>query len=82
MVFEKKKSKVIGFLHPYRVKNLLLETVYDKAKCILNGEWVNEFKYLGSIICNYESIEEETREKVLQGRTMSIEGKKKYFEVV
>ncbi len=42
-----------------------------QSKIRMNGqimEEVNEFKYLGSILCKYGSIEGEIRERAIQGR--------------
>ncbi len=42
-----------------------------KCKIILNGEAmekVNEFKYLGSVMCKHGGTEGETRERALQGK--------------
>ncbi len=42
-----------------------------ECKTILNGEAmeeVNEFKYLGSVMCKHGGTEGETRERALQGR--------------
>ncbi len=42
-----------------------------ECKIILNGEAmeeVNEFKYLGSVMCKHGGTEGETRERALQGR--------------
>ncbi len=42
-----------------------------ECKIILNGEElkeVNEFKYLGSVMCKHGGTEGETRERALQGR--------------
>ncbi len=42
-----------------------------ECKIILNGEKmeeVNEFKYLGSVMCKHGGTEGETRERALQGR--------------
>ncbi len=45
--------------------------VKKECKITLNGEEmeeVNEFKYLGSVMCKQGGTEEETRERALQGR--------------
>ncbi len=66
MVFDKRKSEVIEFADQYRkrVEN------QKQCKAKMNGqimEEVNEFKYLGSILCQYRSMQGETRERALQG---------------
>ncbi len=45
-----------------------------QCKIRMNGqkmEEVNEFKYLGSIFCEYESMEGEIRERAIQGRKVT-----------
>ncbi len=42
-----------------------------ECKIILNGdemEEINEFKYLGSVMCKHSGKEGEIRERALQGR--------------
>ncbi len=62
-----KKWDVIEFGIAYRVR-----TEFKKqCEIKLNGqimEEVNEFKYLGSILCRHKSVEEEVQEKALQGK--------------
>ncbi len=63
-------SQLVLFVCPYRV-GIECE---KECKIILNGEEmeeVNEFKYLGSVMCKHggtRSTEGETRERALQGR--------------
>ncbi len=67
MVCEWSRSEVVDFVCPYRV-GIKCE---KECKIILNGEAmdeVNEFKYLGSVMCKHGGTEEETRERALQGR--------------
>lgn len=68
-VFGRSKSEVANFDCPYRLK------VECPKECNikLNGERmeeVNEFKYLGSILCKHGSMEGETRERAVQGKKM------------
>ncbi len=49
--------------------------VGKESKIILNGEEVeevNEFKYLGSVMCKHGGTEGETRESALQGRKVVV----------
>ncbi len=67
LVCELSRSEVVDFACPYRVG------IECKKECkiILNGEEmeeVNEFQYLGSVMCKHGGTEGETRERVLQGR--------------
>ncbi len=58
----------MDFVCPYRVG---IECEKKCSKIILNGEAmdeVNEFKYLGSVMCKHGGTEGETRERALQGR--------------
>ncbi len=67
MVCERSRSEVMDFVCPYRV-GIECE---NECKIILNGEEmeeVNEFKYLGSIMCKHGGTKGETRERALQGR--------------
>ncbi len=51
--------------------NMIAYWQWRIQKIILNGEAiqeVNEFKYLGSVICKHGGTEGETRERTLQGR--------------
>ncbi len=62
MVFEKRKSEVNEFAYQYRMR------VKSQKKCKIKMneqimEEVNEFKCLGSILCKYESMEGEIRER-------------------
>ncbi len=57
----------MDFVCPYRVG---IECEKER-KIILNGEEmeeVNEFKYLGSVMCKHGGTEGETWERALQGR--------------
>ncbi len=66
MVCER-RSKIVDYVCPCRV-GIECE---KECKIILNGEEmeeVNEFKYLGSIMCKHGGTEEEPRERALQGR--------------
>ncbi len=67
MVCEQSRTDVVDFVCPYR-----LGTEFEKeGKIILNGEEmeeVNEFKYLGSVMCKHGGTEGETRERALQER--------------
>ncbi len=63
MVCERSRSEV-DFLCPYRV-GIECEKV---CKIILNAEEmeeVNEFRYLGSVMCKHRGTEGETRERAL-----------------
>ncbi len=66
MVCEWSRSEVVDFVCPYRV-GIECE---KECKIILNGEEmeVNEFKYLGSVMCKRGGTAGETRERALQGR--------------
>ncbi len=67
MVYERSRSEVVDFVCPYRV-GIECEEEY---KITLNGEVmeeVNEFKYLGSVMCKLGGMGGETRERALQGR--------------
>ncbi len=67
MVCERSSSEIVDFVCPYRV-GIECE---KECKIILNGEEmeeVNEFKYLGSVMCKHGGTEGETTERALQGR--------------
>ena len=67
MVFERRKSEIIQFADQYRMR---VES-QKQCKIMMNEqimEEVNEFKYLGSVLCKYGSMEGEIRERALQGR--------------
>ncbi len=62
MVCEQSRSEVVDFVCPYRV-GIECE---KECKIILNGEEmeeVNDFKYLGSVMCKHGGTEGETRKK-------------------
>ncbi len=70
MVCERSRSEVEDFVCPYRV-GIECE---KECKIILNGEEmeeVNEFKYLGSVMCKHGGMEGEIRERALQGRRVA-----------
>ncbi|MCP5003018.1 MAG: hypothetical protein GY941_03575 [Planctomycetes bacterium] len=67
MVFERAEGEVIDFATPYRVG------VPNESRCeIMLGremmEEVDEFKYLGTVLCKHGSMEGETRERAVKGR--------------
>jgi len=65
MVFERRKSEVIEFADQYRMR---LES-QKQCKIMMNGQImkeVNEFKYLGFLLCKYGSMEGEIRDRALQ----------------
>ncbi len=67
IVCERSISEAVDFVCPYRVGN----ECEKECKIILNGEEmeeVNDFKYLGSVMCKHGDTEGETRERALQGR--------------
>jgi len=67
MVFERRKSEIIQFADQYRMR---VES-QKQCKIMMNEqimEEVSEFKYLGSVLCKYGSMEGEIRERALQGR--------------
>ncbi len=67
MVGEQSRSEVVVFVCPY-TEGIECE---KECKIILNGEEmveVNEFKYLGSVMCKHGGTEGETRERSLRGR--------------
>ncbi len=69
MVFERREEEVIDFNTAYRVR---LPAV---AGCrIMLGseemEEVNEFKYLGTVLCKHGGMEGEIRERVMKGRSV------------
>ncbi len=67
MVFKRAREQTINFAKPYKVE---LEAVlgckiwFGKEKM----EEVNEFKYLGTILCKHGSMEGEIRERTVKGR--------------
>ncbi len=67
MVCEWSRSEVMDFVCPYRVG---IECEKER-KIILNGEEmeeINEFKYLGSVMCKHGGTEGETRERAHTAR--------------
>ncbi len=67
MVFERVREQAIDFAKPYRVG---LEAIFG-CKIWLGKEKmeeVNEFKYLGTILCKHGSMEGEIRERTVKGR--------------
>ncbi len=68
MVYERSRSEVVDFVCPYRVGT----ECEKECKIILNGEKmeeVNEFKYLGSVMCKHGGTEER-QEKERKGIAM------------
>jgi len=66
MIFEREEHDVIDFGNPYRVRT----ECKKQCKIKLGGqimEEVNEFKYLGLILCKHGSMEGEICEKAIQG---------------
>ncbi len=67
MVFERAKEQTINFAKPYRVGSdavLGCKIWLGKEKM----EEVNEFKYLGTILCKHGSMEGEIKERTIKGR--------------
>ncbi len=67
MVFDRAREQTINFAKPYRVG---LEAILE-CKIWLGKEKmeeVNEFKYLGTVLCKHGSMEGETRERTVKGR--------------
>ncbi len=67
MVFERAREQTINFAKPYRVGSeaiLGCKIWLGKEKM----EKVNEFKYLGTILCKHGSMEGEIRERTVKGR--------------
>ncbi len=67
MVFKRAREQTIHFAKPYRVGS---ETM---AGCKIwlgkeKMEKVNEFKYLGTILCKHRSMEGEIRKRTVKGR--------------
>ncbi len=67
MVFERAREQTIDFAKPYRVGT------EAKSECKIwlgkeKMEEVNEFKYLGTILCKHGSMEGEIRERRVKGR--------------
>ncbi len=70
MVFEKAREHTIDFEKPYRVGSEAIHIV-PGCKIWLGKEMmeeVNEFKYLGSILCKHGNMEGEIRERTVKGR--------------
>ncbi len=69
MVCAQSRSEVVDFVCPYRVG------IEKECKITLNGEEmeeVNDFKYLGSVMCKHGGTEGETRERSLQVRKVLV----------
>ncbi len=67
MVFERAREQTTDFAKPHRVGSeakLGCKIWLGKVKM----EEVNEFKYLGTILCKHGSMEEEIRERTVKGR--------------
>ncbi len=67
MVFERAREPTIDFAKPYRVGSeaiLRYKIWLGKEKM----EKVNEFKYLGTILCKHGSMEGEIRGRTVKGR--------------
>ncbi len=58
VVFEREKHDLIEFKNPYRLRTECEKQCEIKLKGLLMEE-VNEFKYLGLILCKHESMEGE-----------------------
>ncbi len=67
MVFTRAREKTIDFAKPYRVGS---EAILGRRIWLGKErmEKVNEFKYLGTILCKHGSMEGEIRERALKGR--------------
>ncbi len=67
MVFERAREQTINFAKLYRVgSEAILECKIWLGK--KKTEEVNEFKYLGTILCKHGSMEGEIRERTVKGR--------------
>ncbi len=67
MVFERARKQTINFAKPFRVRS---EAILE-CKIWLGRERmeaVNEFKYLGTILCKHGSMEGEIRERTVKCR--------------
>ncbi len=67
MVFERAGEQAVDFAKPYRVgsETILRRKIWlGKEKM----EEVNEFKYLGTVLCKHGSMEGEIRERTVKGR--------------
>ncbi len=67
MVFERAREQTIDFAKPYRVESEAI----PECKIRLGKEKmeeVNEFKYLGTILCKHGSMKGEIRERTGKGR--------------
>ncbi len=67
MVCERSRSEAVDFVCPYRVGTECEKRMQNNFECE-EIEEVNEFKYLGSVMCKYSGTEGETSERALQGR--------------
>ncbi len=67
MVFERAREQAINFAKPYRVgSEAILECKLQLGRERM--EKVNEFKYLGTILCKHGSMEREIMERTVKGR--------------
>ncbi len=80
MVLERTREQTINFAKPYRMgSEAILECKIWLGKERM--EEVNEFKYLGTILCKHGSMEGEIRVRTVKGRQVmgameSYDGKK------
>ncbi len=67
MVFERAREGTLNFAKPYRVGSeaILRCKIWLGKK---EMEEVNEFKYLGTILCKHGIMEGEIRERTVKGR--------------
>ncbi len=67
MIFERAREHTINFAKPYRVgpEAILGCKIWSGKEKM---EEVNEFKYLGAILCKHGSMEGKIRERTVKGR--------------
>ncbi len=66
IVFERAREQTVNFVKPYRMGS---EAIHGCKICLGKEKMeVNEFKYLGTILCKHESMEGEIRERTIKGR--------------